>query len=73
MDRRRLVELALNGLKKEMAELEGELAGVSQLGREMGKAATVKKIRRTGRKMTAAARKAVSRRMKAYWAKRKKR
>jgi hypothetical protein len=81
----RILELARKGaehryqeLKTEVAELVkdfphlAEQAGTA-LGTAAGRAeASVRKIARRGRGMSAAARRAVSERMKAYWAARRK-
>jgi len=74
----RILELALIGLQAEREKIDGEIARIQgQLGR--GRSRGVAKAaggsgRRRGRrrrKFTAAARKAQSLRMKAYWRKRK--
>jgi len=78
---KRIVELALEALKvrrvaieTEIAEMEAELRGLHRgtprKGSRAGKAKRAGAIRKSG-PQSAAARKAVSERMKLYWAKRK--
>ena len=74
MSNRRLMELAVRGLETERERVEKEIAQLrAQLGqgKPAVKAAAKKPTKRKGRKMSAAAKKAVSERMKAWWAKRK--
>ena len=79
-----ILELARKGAEYRYRELKAEVAALvrdfphlaeqagTALGRTTGKAeATVKRTVRRGRSMSAAARKAVSERMKAYWAARR--
>jgi len=63
MDQKRLKELAVRGLRAELAELEGPVKR---------KIAPNLAPRRTRRPMSEAQKKAHSERMKIYWAKRKK-
>ena len=79
-----ILELARKGAEYRYRELKAEVAALvrdfphlaeragTALGRATGRAeATVKRTVRRGRGMSAAARKAVSERMKAYWAARR--
>jgi hypothetical protein len=63
-----LRELARVGAKARIVELEQEIAALRRLVGEGG--ANSRPKRRGRRKMSAAERRAVSRRMKAYWKKR---
>jgi hypothetical protein len=68
---RRILELALKGLEAERARINTELAEIlARLGRS---AATSKKVTRKKRrrKMSTAQRQAISKKMKAAWARRK--
>jgi hypothetical protein len=80
-----ILELARKGAELRYQELKTEISALvkdfphlaehagTALGTATGRAeATVKKVARRGRRMSAAARKAVSERMKAYWAARRK-
>lgn len=68
-ERKRLLELAITGLKHELLELEEELAGAI---RTYGKAVAPALVtRRRKRRMSAAAKKAISMAQKARWAKRR--
>ncbi len=73
------LEKALNELRAERTRLDRQITAVegalSSLGRGVGRRAAraVKKTtKRASRTMSAAQKRAVSKRMKAYWAKRKK-
>jgi len=71
---KRILQLALETLQKQKEEIEAEIAALG--GRIAGKSGERKKAAtatsRGGRRtMSAAQRRAVSKRMKAYWAKRK--
>ena len=70
MGNNRLLELAIRGLKAELAELEAELHGA---GRQLAKseAIQVDRPKRRRRKMSAEVRARISAAQKARWAKRK--
>lgn len=63
-------EALLKNLRAEIVAIERTFPELAQGGRAVGRA--VQKARRRGRKMSAAGRKAVSLRMKKYWAERRK-
>ncbi len=75
----RIIELAIEALENQRAVIEAEIAGLNfALRKQRGYVAAAAKagpsqLRRPqkGGPQSAAARRAVSRRMKAYWAKRK--
>jgi hypothetical protein len=73
MDRKRLLELAISGVKQELSTLETELAAISR-GVAAGTQSLIrgKPARKARKQMSAAARKAISDAKKAWWAKRKK-
>jgi hypothetical protein len=66
-DKNRLLELAIRGLKHELAELESELAGAARTYAKAVAPALVGTRKR--RRMSAAARRAISVAQKARWAK----
>lgn len=66
-DTKRLLELAINGLRSELVQLENELHAMSK-GVTVAARTLVKP--RSRRRMSAAARKAISLAQKARWAKR---
>ena len=71
MGNNRLLELAIRGLKAELAELETELLGA---GRQLAKSEAIQVDRPKGRrrrKMSAEVRARISAAQKARWAKRK--
>jgi len=70
MEKRRLLELALEGLKSEVRELEIELAAISK-GVSAAATRLVRGRPRKRRKKSAAERKAHSEAMRAYWARKK--
>ena len=69
-ERKRLLELAIRGLKHELVELEREFMGAA---RTYGKAVAPALVgrRRRRRRMSAAAKRAISLAQKARWAKRR--
>ena len=71
----RVRELARDAAAKLLNELRAEVAAIERTFPELAgkrRSKTLGKIRKRGRKMSAAARKAVSARMKKYWAERRK-
>jgi len=71
----RVRELARDAAAKLLQELKAEVAAIERTFPELGgkqRSRTIGKLRKRGRKMSAAARKEVSRRMKKYWAERRK-
>ena len=71
----RLRELARSSAESLLTRLRAEVAAIERTFPELSGAArgrTVKKARKRARAMSAAARKAVSARMKKYWAERRK-
>ena len=72
----RLRELAKEGAANALRQLRAEIAAFErtfpELAMPQGRRQAVRKARASGRKMSAAARKAVSARMKKYWAERRK-
>ena len=76
VNRRRLLELAAERLEVERKRIDEELAGIrAELGLEKSTPKTKTKTptrKRRSRKLSAKERKAVSDRMKKYWAERKK-
>lgn len=71
---RRILELALKGLEAERDRIASE---IDELRARLGSAAktakrTTRRVRKKARKMTAAQRRAISKKMKAVWAERKK-
>lgn len=74
MDRQRLLELALEHLQERKNQIEQELDVVrAELGSSNPQNRPKKRTRRKRRKMTPEERTAHSKRMKEYWAARKKR
>lgn len=73
LSRRQLHDLARHGAQARMAELESEIAAIRKAFPDAGGSPRGRKraVGRRRRKMSAAAKKAVSRRMKAYWKARK--
>ncbi len=77
MERKRLVELAINGLEAERAKIDQELAALRSLGKgpqtsaSTGKAIHAKSAAPRRRVMSAAARKKISEAMKRSHAERK--
>lgn len=71
MEKKQMLEWAIAGARSQLTALENELAAISK-GLTTGTRVLVKgkPVKRNVRTMSAAARKAVSKRMKAYWAKR---
>jgi hypothetical protein len=72
MDRKRLLELAISGVKQELSTLETELTAISK-GIAAGTRTLVRgrPARKARKQMSAAARKAISDAKKAWWKKRK--
>jgi len=71
----RVRELAMDAAAKLLNELKAEVAAIERTFPELAgkqRSKTLGKIRKRSRKMSAAARKAVSARMKKYWAERRK-
>ena len=68
---RRILELAMEALLQKKAQVDREIAEVSSLLGKSAPTATAKAVGKR-RKLTAAERRAISKRMKAAWAKRKK-
>jgi hypothetical protein len=73
MDRKQILELALQELQRQRAEVEADIQSVQAELQGRGSAVSRTTIvpfadTPTGRKLTAAERKAVSLRMKRYWA-----
>ena len=73
----RIRELARSGAETALKQLQAEIIAIERTFPELaqGRRAvrqSLKKAKRSGRKMSAAARKAVSARMKRYWAERRK-
>jgi hypothetical protein len=71
----RVRELARDAAAKLLQELKAEVSAIERTFPELAgkqRSKTLGKIRKSGRKMSAAARKAVSARMKKYWAERRK-
>ena len=76
IDIRLQLQQAIKQLRAERSRIDHEISALtdalSNIGRGAGRAATArKKAKRVRPKMSAAQKKAVSKRMKAYWAKRK--
>jgi len=67
-DKNRLLELAIRGLKHDLAELESELAGAARVYAEAVAPALVSPRKR--RRMSAVSRRAISVAQKARWARR---
>ena len=71
----RVRELAMDAAAKLLGELKAEVAAIERTFPELAgkqRAKTFGTLRKRSRKMSAAARKAVSARMKKYWAERRK-
>jgi hypothetical protein len=72
----RLRELARTGAEQSLKRLRAEIATIErtfpELSKPRGRRRLKRAVRKRTRRMSAAARKAVSRRMKRYWAERRK-
>jgi hypothetical protein len=70
---RRIIELAIETLEKQKAAIETEISELKSSGnKKRGRAGVpAKSVGRKTRQLSAAAKRAISERMKAYWAKRK--
>ena len=71
VDVSKVLKSALAELEAQRAEIDRQIAGIRAVLGGTSKATSAKRPRRTRRKLTAAEKKAISRRMKASWAKRK--
>jgi len=73
MDNTRILQLALESLESKKAQIESEIAMVlSEMGHSPRVLKPVEKAQPIKRRKTAAQRKAQSKRMKAYWAAKRK-
>ena len=72
----RIRELAVSGAASLLSDLRAEVSAIErtfpELASPQGRRQTVQGVRKQTRKMSAAARKAVSARMRKYWAERRK-
>ena len=71
VDVKKTLKSALAELESKRAEIDRQIAGIQAALGATSKATVASRPRRKRRKLTAAEKKAISRRMKASWAKRK--